>query len=260
MKLISITLSFILLVSCANNTKKKNPHSGEVMLTAHANSEAVELCKDGKVEKGVDLLKKSFKKGRKNHQYWNSLAACYFYDGDFKKAEFHLNIAQEFNKGKDPYLLNNQGLILYKLGHKTDGILILEQAFSKHKSHRQILLNLAELYLQNGLYHKINENFSSLIEKNGHYSKDQDVQAIVAMAMVNLNKVDRALNIFKILNEEQQNKAEVALFYSLALSTKGNWKEASDHIATVSGKLSPFNEMIYNSLKIKIESNLRPRG
>lgn len=257
--LVPITSCFFLM-ACSHNLKKENAMPGEVMMTSGGNSEAVAFCQEGKIDKGLENLKKTFKINRTNHNYWNSLAACYFYEGDFKKAEFHLNVAQEFNKSNEAYLLNNQGLILYKLGHQTDGISILEQALKKQKNNRQIVLNLGQLYLHNGLYHKINDNFGTMIEKNGAFFKDQEIQAIVAIALVNLNKVDKAINIFKSLNEEKRVKAEVNLFYSLALSTKGKWEDASHLIGLVSGKLSPLNEMIYNSLKIKIESNLRPRG
>lgn len=260
MNKILLLCSSSLLFSCAQIKKSNNLSQNNNMIVDNVATNAIKKCQEGKLEKGIDELKSIFKEERKNASYWNALSSCYFFNEDWSKAEFHLNMAQELNKGNDAYLLNNKGLLYYRLGHIEDALTLLESAFQKQKNNREIVINLSQVLLEQSLFQRMIETIGPLAEKNNLYHQDQQIISFLAIALTNNNHIDSALKLFNMLKNNPENGPQVLLYYSVALSKKGKWSEASLIFENIKGDFSPAGQAVYQSLKEEIEEHLRSRG
>ncbi len=238
MRLIFVLLLISFLFSCANTEKRtvvlkketeKDIFESETLLRKDIEvikkkfKTASSYCYRGKIEKGLGILKKNFKKFGKTSSYWNSIGNCYLLKKDYKKARFYYKIGLSYNSN-DYEILNNIAYIHIKKDQHYKAYEILKKIAPKANL-RVAKYNLASLHFYFSKYDKSIQELRGLYQLN---PKDPDLNLLLAKNYVYQGDYASAQAHFNKLPERFLRENEVSNFKSYTLVKLGKFEEAKD--------------------------------
>ncbi len=238
MRLFGLLLLLSFVFSCANTEKRtvvlkkeaeKDIFEKETLLRKDSDviakkfKSASSYCYRGKIDKGLKILKRNFKKYGKTSSYWNSIGNCYLLQTDYKKARFYYRIGLSYNQN-DYEILNNIAYIHIKKDQHYKAYEILKRITPKSDL-RVAKYNLASLHFYFSKYHKSIQELMSLYQLN---ENDPDLNLLLAKNYVYLGDYTKAQAHFNKLPERFLKENEVSNFKSYTLVKLGRFEEAKD--------------------------------
>lgn len=129
------------------------------------------------------------------------IANCYYKQGRFKKS------LDYYEKTIEYYPMHIEALInctvnLLNMNEIKEALRKIRTAYQINRESEKILLVYALTEFKSGLYNDAIEKIDMLLSK---YSKNTEAKFLKAHSLINLNKVQEALNILYSLNEEEKD-------------------------------------------------------
>jgi tetratricopeptide (TPR) repeat protein len=192
----------------------------------------VELCYKKDFSEAHAIIKSVNKKYIKNPIFWNHVGTCFLLEGSRRKALLFLNKALALKSNYAP-ALNNLGVMYMYEKDFSRALVAFERARKTKEFSATPRLNLANLYLNFGLYDK------SITELNTLYSiskTDVDVLNMLATAHLMKNNYKKANEIFNEIDDDFIPEARIGLNYSLASFLAGDKEKSLDLYSDIESK------------------------
>ncbi|PIP94198.1 MAG: hypothetical protein COW00_13295 [Bdellovibrio sp. CG12_big_fil_rev_8_21_14_0_65_39_13] len=192
-------------------------------LSSQSEYSGVVKCYQGKIDKGLEILRSQLNTRRKDPSYWNSMSVCYIRKAEFAKAQFYLETGLSLVSNKDQATLgtmkNNMALIFMKLGHIQKAFDLFGEAIQLgNQSARYNRLHLA---LQEEWFDVFEKDYSYLSRRS---PSDPDLLFTRALKHIYDDEIDKALGILTKLPERE----EVKTYKAFCLYLLDNPQDAVD--------------------------------
>lgn len=193
------------------------------------------LCYDGEFKEGLNLVSREQERYRNNPSFWNQTGTCYLLQGERRKALLFYNKALEFKANYGP-ALNNIGVMYRKEGEDQKAEVAFSRAIDSSNFAKTPRFNLAQLYLDYGLFNDAIRNLKPL-----ENDKDVDVLAGLGTAYLMAGNSQLAANYFQKIDEDFFERPYIGINAALAFHAAGKKEKASDALDEVDkDKLGPF--------------------
>ncbi|MEX0797952.1 MAG: tetratricopeptide repeat protein [Bacteriovoracaceae bacterium] len=203
-------------------------------------------CYQREFDEAFEAVAKAHDKYRGNPSYWNQVGTCYLLKGSSRKALLFYNKALEFNPGFAP-ALNNIGVMYRKKGQDQKAEVAFSRAIQSANFSKTPRFNLAQLYLDYGLYKDALGHLTPLERNSG---KDVDVLSALGSAYLMAGEYDRSANYFQKINSDHYEKPYIGINAALAFYKTGNKKLARDVLEDMDREdLGPYKKYYEQSAK-----------
>jgi tetratricopeptide (TPR) repeat protein len=206
-------------------------YDGDIEITGDM-ARIVDLCYKKEFKEAHAIIKSVNKKYIKNPIFWNHVGTCFLLEGSRRKALLFLNKALALKSNYAP-ALNNLGVMYMYEKDFSRALVAFERARKTKEFSATPRLNLANLYLNFGLYDK------SITELNTLYSiskSDIDVLNMLATANLMKNNYKKAYEVFKKIDGDFISDARIGLNYSLASFLAGDKERSLDLYSDIDTK------------------------
>lgn len=204
----------------------------------------VYLCHKGEFNEAFGVIETENERYRKNPSFWNQVGTCYLLKGERRKALMFYNKALEFRPNYAP-ALNNIGLMYRKEGSDQKAEVAFSRAVKNANFSKTPRFNLAQLYLDYGLFNNAIKEFKVLEGSN-----DVDVFAGLGSAYLMAGDYERAADYFKRIDEDFYERPYIGINAALALYKTGKKYEARDILDDIDeDELGPYKSYYEQSKK-----------
>lgn len=233
-------------VSNKESIQRIYKYDGDIELKGEMGTIA-KLCYEKDYKSAHTIIKAVNKKYVKNPIFWNHVGTCFLLEGSRRKALLFFNKALSIKDNYAP-ALNNLG-VMYMYESDFSRALV---AFKKAKSSKSFSVtprfNLANLYLNFGLYNKSINELNTLLSVS---KDDVDVLNMLATAHLMKNDVKSALKYYASIDSELFERVEFGSNYALALFLVNNKNKAKDVLSDIDPKkVGSWAEYFTNIKKI----------
>ncbi len=206
-------------------------YDGDVKIEGTLN-ELTELCYNGKFNEAKNLFKKFSKTYLKNAIYWNQVGTCFLLEGKRRKALLFFNKALSLKSNYAPSL-NNLGVMYMKEKDYSRALVAFRRARKSSDFNKTPRFNLANLYLNFGLYDRAITHANVLY---GASKTDVDVLNILGTANLMKNEISQAIKYFSLIDSDFLEKPAYGINYALALHLDGKKERAIDAFEDIEKK------------------------
>lgn len=182
----------------------------------------VKSCYEGEFEEAFALVAKEHDRYRNNPSFWNQVGTCHLLRGNERKALLFYNKALEYRPSFSP-ALNNIGVMYRKNGRDQKAEVAFSRAIESSNFARTPRFNLAQLYLDYGLYKHALRHLKVL-----ENSKDVDVYAGLGAAYLMAGEPKRAAAYYDKIDEEFLEKPYIGINAALSYYDAGDKRKARD--------------------------------
>jgi tetratricopeptide (TPR) repeat protein len=186
----------------------------------------VARCYSGESQQTLDFFKKNYLKKEEMPYYWLHIGNCFFSKNEWLKSEFYYRLALE--DSKEPKIksiaLNNLGLIHFQFAQWEKGKEFIQKSIDMSPGFKVPRFNLAQLFLQFGLFEKAIECLSHPL-----FARTKDVDLYFSFANAYLFKGDlkKAGHYFSLIPPNNLKREDIAATYALYLLRVGDFEKAS---------------------------------
>src|SRR5690554_4554082 len=204
----------------------------------------VKSCYEGKYESAFKLVKDEHDRYRNNPAFWNQVGTCYLLQGNKRKALLFYNKALEFAPSYAP-ALNNIGVMYRRSGEDQKAEVAFARAVESSNFSKTPRFNLAQLYLDYGLFKDAIANFKVL-----ENAKDVDVFAGLGTAYLMAGEHKRAAAYFDKIDKKFLERPYIGINAALAFHKAGDARRARNVMSDIDvKKLGPYKKYYDDSSK-----------
>ncbi len=201
-------------------------------------------CHKGNYDKAFGIIEVQNERYRENPSFWNQVGTCFLLKGERRKALMFYNKALEFQPNFAP-ALNNIGLMYRKEGNDQKAEVAFSKAVKNSNFSKTPRFNLAQLYLDYGLFNDAIKEFKVLED-----SKDVDVFAGLGSAYLMAGDYENSIRYFKMIDEDFYEWPYIGINAALAFYKAGDKDEARDILDDIDeDKLGPYKGYYEESKK-----------
>ena len=200
--------------------------------------EIASLCYEGKYNEAKEIIKKTSLKYVDNPIFWNHVGVCFLNKNERRKALLFFNKSLALKKNYSP-ALNNLGVMYMREGDFSRAFVAFKRAKESKEFSRTPRLNLANLYVNFGLYKKALSELQTLYSLS---KKDVDVLNLLAVSYLMSGDTKKAVDMYKKIDSDFYEKAHVGVNYSLALFVLKQKNEAIDVFEDIKDKNSAWKK------------------
>ena len=180
--------------------------------------EIIVACYEKKFEQAFSLIQTHHDKYKEHPIFWNQVGTCYMLQGNRRKALLFYNKALEYKTSYAP-AYNNLG-VMYRLeGDDAKALVAFTRSKKSNDFAKSPRLNLAQLYLEYGLY---NQAISMLRALEKIAPNDVDVLAGLASAHLMKGEIRNSLSYFKKIDNDFWERPHVGVNYAYASYLNGD--------------------------------------
>lgn len=204
----------------------------------------VRKCYEGDFEEAFSMVSDEHDRYRDNPSFWNQVGTCYLLKGSKRKALLFYNKALEFRPSFSP-ALNNIGVMYRKDGEDQKAEVAFTRAIQSSNFAKTPRFNLAQLYLDYGLYRDALSHLKVL-----ENSKDVDVYAGLGSAYLMGGEYKRAAAYFDKIDPDFLERPYIGINAALAFFKAGKKEKAKDTLDDIDkDSLGPFKQYYEESAK-----------
>lgn len=213
--------------------------------SSDAITKIVKACYEGEFDQAFDIVSAEHDRYKENPAFWNQVGTCYLLQGKKRKALLFYNKSLEFKPGYSP-ALNNIGVMYRKDGQDQKAEVAFNRAIEKSNFAKTPRFNLAQLYLDYGLFN----NAIAQLRVLERADKDSDVFASLGSAYLMAGDYRKASSYFNKLPSNYLEKPYVGINAALAFYQSGNQEKARDILDDIDkDRLGPFKKYYQESAK-----------
>ena len=206
------------------------------------------LCYEKKFKEVDILIKDINQKYLKNPIFWNQVGTCHLLQNERRKALLFYNKALAIKSDYAP-ALNNLG-VMYMYEEDFSRALV---AFNKARNAKQFSrtprINLANLYVNFGLYEKAIEELDVLYKVS---NTDVDVLNLLGTALLMQGKADSAIKYFSQIKGDFHEDPRFGINYALALYQSNKKEKAIDVFEDIEIRNLRYWKAYYSEVKNEI--------
>lgn len=227
-------------------------YDGEVELKNELGRLA-KLCYESNFSDAYQYVKVINKKFIKNPIFWNQVGTCYLLQGERRKALLFYNKALSIKRNYSPSL-NNLGVMYIYEKDYSRALVAFKRAKSAKSFSKTPRFNLANLYLNFGLYDKAIRELNVLYKVS---KKDIDVKLMLGSAYLMKNQPKQARGYFLGLDTDFTEQARFGLNYAMTEFLLGNTERAEDIFNDIDSKKLGAWAKYYSEVKtnLKLDKN-----
>ena len=207
-------------------------------------TQMIRACYEGDFDEAFALMDKEHDRYRENPSFWNQVGTCHYLKGNKRKALLFYNKALEFSSSFSP-ALNNIGVMYRKDGKDQKAEVAFSRAIESANFAKTPRFNLAQLYLDYGLYNNAIAQFRVL-----EGSKDVDVYAGLGTAYLMAGDYKRSASYFGKISAKFYERPYIGINAALAFYKIGKSGQARDILSDIDqDQLGPFKKYYQESAK-----------
>lgn len=182
------------------------------------------LCYEKNFKDAEQLIKQSNQKYLKNPIFWNQVGTCFLLQKQRRKALLFYNKALAIMPDYAPSL-NNLGVMYMHEDDYSRALIAFQKARKSKEFSRTPRINLANLYVNFGLYDQAIKELNALYNVS---KTDVDVLNLLAVAYLMQNDIKSSLGYYKQIPKNFLEEPRFGINYSLALYLDNKEEDAKD--------------------------------
>lgn len=210
--------------------------------------EIIVKCYNKEFDDAFAIIQENHDKYKQHPIFWNQVGTCFMLQGNRRKALLFYNKALEYKASYAP-AYNNLGVMYRFEGEDPKSLVAYTRAKKADKLAKTPRFNLAQLYLEYGLY---NQAISML--KGLYLISNNDVEVKAGLATAYLMKGDlkESLSYFKNIDDDFLAKPHIGINYAFASFLSGDKEQAKNIFEEVNSKALGTWNHYYKEIKNRI--------
>jgi len=182
------------------------------------------LCYEKNFTESEALIKQINQKYLKNPIFWNQVGTCHLLQNQRRKALLFYNKALAIKNNYAPSL-NNLGVMYVYESDYSRALVAFKKAKKAKAFSRTPRINLANLYINFGLFDKAISELNALYNVS---KKDIDILNLLGTAHLMQNDVSKSLSYFSKIDKDFFEDPRFGINYALSLYANGKEEDARD--------------------------------
>lgn len=206
------------------------------------------LCYEKKFAEADIIIKDTNQKYLKNPIFWNQVGTCHLLQNERRKALLFYNKSLAIKSNYAP-ALNNLGVMYMYEGDFSRALVAFKKARGAKEFSRTPRINLANLYVNFGLYDKAIKELDVLYKIT---KSDVDVLNLIGTAYLMQGKVQDAVKFYSLIKGDFHEDPRFGINYALALYQSKQKEKAIDVFEDIEIKNLRYWKDYYNEVKKEI--------